>query len=86
MTAIAIRLPELGTAGEPVRVSCWLVDLGDDVDVGERIVEVLVRGITFDVTAPASGRVARIEKWLNATVATGDVLGWIKPGDADASE
>ena len=84
MTSVPIQLPELGTAGEAVRVCCWLVDRGDDVDAGERIVEVLIDGITFDVAAPASGRVARIDKALNAVVGTGDVLGWIEPYDEDS--
>jgi 2-oxoglutarate dehydrogenase E2 component (dihydrolipoamide succinyltransferase) len=79
MAAVPVQLPELGTAGEPVRVCCWLVDPGDDVDAGERIVEVLVRGMTFDVAAPVSGTITRVEKSLNAVVATGDVLGWIAP-------
>ena len=49
-------LPELGTGDEELRVSCWLVDLGDAVVAGDRIVEILFDGVTFDVTAEQTGR------------------------------
>src|SRR5262245_23376836 len=48
-----IILPELGAA--PVWLSVWFADLGDAVYEGDRLVEVLVGGATFDVSAPASG-------------------------------
>ncbi len=72
-----IVLPELGAGDEPVRVSCWLVDPGEAVLAGDRVVEVLVRGMTFDVSAPAAGVLSRIEKSDNSVTAAGDVLGWI---------
>jgi len=74
----AIALPELGVGDEPVRVSCWLVETGDAVTEGERVVEVLVRGMTFDVAAPVSGVVGRIERPSDAVTSTHDVLGWIE--------
>ena len=73
-----VILPELGTGGETVRVSCWLVDLGDTVVAGDRIVEILLDGITFDVTAAQSGTVTRIERSLDSVVRSGDVLGWLE--------
>ena len=78
--ATPIVLPDLGSGDEPVRVSCWLVDLGDVVDAGDRVVEVLMRGITFDVAAPASGVISRMEKQPDASLVPGDVLGWIDDG------
>ncbi len=74
----AIVLPELDSGNDVIRVSCWLVDLGDSVEVGDRVVEVLVRGITFDVSAPAAGVVGRIEKLNDSIVVPGETLGWIK--------
>ena len=46
---------------------------------GEQVVELLLPGMTFDVFAPSAGVLTRIEKPLNATVKTGDILGWIAP-------
>jgi pyruvate/2-oxoglutarate dehydrogenase complex dihydrolipoamide acyltransferase (E2) component len=54
-----ILLPDLGTA--PVVLSVWFAAVGDRVYEGDRLVEVLVDGATFDVPAPTTGRLA--EKW-----------------------
>ena len=75
---VPISLPELGAHNEPVRISCWLADLGELVDEGDRLVEVLIHGVTFDVPAPASGMLVRIETSFDADVRTGDTLGWIE--------
>ncbi len=77
--AVPIELPELGAEDEPVRVSSWFVEPGDRVDAGEQVVELLLPGMTFDVFAPSAGVLTRIEKPLDATVKTGDILGWIAP-------
>jgi pyruvate/2-oxoglutarate dehydrogenase complex dihydrolipoamide acyltransferase (E2) component len=76
---VPILLPELGVRDGSVRISCWLVDLGDRVEAGDRIVEVLVPGITYDVQAPAAGVLARIDKPLESIAKTGEALGWIEP-------
>ena len=74
-----IILPDLQPGDAEIRVSCWLIDPGDTVLEGDRVVEVLTSGITFDVLAPASGILNGISQPVDAVVAAGDVLGWIKP-------
>lgn len=83
MAATPVTFSDLGTGDEPIGVSCWLVDLGEAVEAGDRIVELLIRGITFDVEAPAPGRLCRIEKTVASIVSSGDVLGWIEPAGSD---
>lgn len=78
----AITLPDLGAAEQPVRVSTWLTQIGEEVATGDAVVEVLLRGITFDVEAPGSGRLRRIGLFENDLVATGDTLGWIEMENA----
>jgi pyruvate/2-oxoglutarate dehydrogenase complex dihydrolipoamide acyltransferase (E2) component len=73
-----LTLPDLGVGDEELRVSCWLVDLGDAVDEGDRVIEILMDGITFDVLAERSGTLTRIERPLDSVVRTGDVLGWLE--------
>jgi pyruvate/2-oxoglutarate dehydrogenase complex dihydrolipoamide acyltransferase (E2) component len=75
---LPVILPDLGTETE-IRVSSWLVDLGDRVEAGDRVAEVLMRGITFDVAATAAGVLTGIAKPLDAVVRPGDTLGWIEP-------
>ena len=74
---IPIILPELGAGFAEVRVSLWFVRPGEHVEAGDQVVEVQLPGMTFDVCAPVAGRVTTIEKPLAATVAAGDVLGWL---------
>jgi pyruvate/2-oxoglutarate dehydrogenase complex dihydrolipoamide acyltransferase (E2) component len=79
--SIPIVLPELGAGGADVRVSSWLVDLGDEVDAGDRVVEVLLPGATFDVPAPAAGILTGIARPVDSVVRSGDTLGWIETLD-----
>ena len=83
--AESISLPELGTGAEPIRVGCWLVEPGDAVEFEDRVVEVLVQGITFDVPAPAAGILNRIDRPVDSVVMPGEVLGWIDPVAKDGS-
>ena len=73
-----IRLPEIGAGHASLSVSCWLVDIGELVDRGDRVVELVTAGSTFDVSAPLAGRLTRIDKPLDTTVAVGDILGFIE--------
>jgi pyruvate/2-oxoglutarate dehydrogenase complex dihydrolipoamide acyltransferase (E2) component len=73
-----LKLPDLGVGDEELRVSCWLVDLGDAIDEGDRVIEILMDGVTFDVLAESSGTLTRIERPLDAVVRAGDVLGWLE--------
>jgi pyruvate/2-oxoglutarate dehydrogenase complex dihydrolipoamide acyltransferase (E2) component len=79
-----LTLPDLGVGDEELRVSCWLVDLGDLVDQGDRVIEIVMDGMTFDVVAEGSGTLARIERPLDAVVRTGDVLGWFESDEGAA--
>jgi pyruvate/2-oxoglutarate dehydrogenase complex dihydrolipoamide acyltransferase (E2) component len=78
-----VTLPELGAAD--ARVSAWFAEPGDLVYEGDRLVEVLVQGATFDVAAPATGRLAERAALPEDHVVTGQVLGEIEsdPFQAD---
>jgi pyruvate/2-oxoglutarate dehydrogenase complex dihydrolipoamide acyltransferase (E2) component len=78
---IPITLPDLGPA--KAVVSLWLVQPGDPVFEGDRIVEVLIPGLTFDVPAPATGRLREQILLARDPVTTGQVLGTIEV-DAEA--
>lgn len=76
---VPVPLPDLGTAGEPVRVSAWFVEIGELVETGEPILEVLTPGVTCDVCSPTTGRISRLVKDLDASVLPGEVVAWIEP-------
>ena len=78
---IALTVPQLGLpADEPIHVSCWLVRRGDEVVEGDRLVELLIGEITFDVSSPASGRLVHVTAEVDEAVAPGSVLGTIALG------
>jgi pyruvate/2-oxoglutarate dehydrogenase complex dihydrolipoamide acyltransferase (E2) component len=73
LSEIPVVLPDLGVA--PVRMSAWLADVGEVVYEGDRLVEVRVAGATFDVAAPATGRLTAQHVASRDELSPGQVLG-----------
>jgi pyruvate/2-oxoglutarate dehydrogenase complex dihydrolipoamide acyltransferase (E2) component len=71
-----VILPELGT--NAVVLSVWFADPGDLVYEGDRLVEVLVNGATFDVSAPATGRLLVQHAFPDERLASGQLLGLLE--------
>jgi pyruvate/2-oxoglutarate dehydrogenase complex dihydrolipoamide acyltransferase (E2) component len=72
-----IVLPDLGAA--TATLSLWFVEPGDHVYEGDRVVEVLLGGATFDVPAPATGRLVDRRALPNDALRPGQVLGEVEP-------
>jgi pyruvate/2-oxoglutarate dehydrogenase complex dihydrolipoamide acyltransferase (E2) component len=66
-------------------LSVWFADVGERVFEGDRLVEVLVGGATFDVAAPATGRLAEKHTWANQPLRPGQVLGTIETEEQEAT-
>jgi pyruvate/2-oxoglutarate dehydrogenase complex dihydrolipoamide acyltransferase (E2) component len=73
---VEISLPELGTT--QVKFSLWHVQLGERVLEGDRVAEVLIPGATYDVAAPATGRLVEKRARLNEPLEPGQILGVIE--------
>jgi pyruvate/2-oxoglutarate dehydrogenase complex dihydrolipoamide acyltransferase (E2) component len=71
-----ILLPDLGAG--PVLLSAWFARTGEAVYAGDRLVEVLVGGATFDVSCPATGRLAEKLAWPDDPLSPGQVLGLVE--------
>jgi pyruvate/2-oxoglutarate dehydrogenase complex dihydrolipoamide acyltransferase (E2) component len=71
-----VRLPDLGAS--PVTVSVWFADVGELVFEGDRLVEVLTGGATFDVPAPATGCLVEKRVLPNDSLEPGQVLGVVE--------
>ncbi len=65
-----IILPDLGVG--PVTLSVWFVVQG------ERVLEVLAECATFDITAPATGKLLHKEAFSREQLTPGQVLGMIE--------
>ena len=66
-------LPELGAGA--VTLSVWYAEPGEPVLEGERLVEVLADGATFEVVSPATGRLADKRVFPGEPLEPGQVLG-----------
>jgi pyruvate/2-oxoglutarate dehydrogenase complex dihydrolipoamide acyltransferase (E2) component len=74
---VPITMPELGTPR--ATLSLWFAEPGDLVYEGERLVEILCGAATFDVAAPATGRLRERLVLTNDRVTVGQVLGTLEP-------
>ncbi len=76
MANFPITMPDLGSANAVV--SLWYVRPGDAVYEGDRVVEVLIPGLTFDVPSPATGRLRERLLLPRDPVVPGQVIGTIE--------
>ena len=70
-----ITVPNIGAGDLRVQVCSWLAQLGETVHEGDRIVELSLPGLTFDINSPADGQLIAIDKSTGDDVLQGDVLG-----------
>lgn len=73
----AIRIPEIGAGNEPIRISNWLVEEGEQVVTGDRLVELLTPGVTFDLAGEHTGVIDEITHPVNTVIHVDDIIGWI---------
>jgi pyruvate/2-oxoglutarate dehydrogenase complex dihydrolipoamide acyltransferase (E2) component len=76
-----VLMPDLGA---PVALSLWFAAPGDTVFEGDRLVEVLIAGATFDVSAPATGRLVERLAWPRDVLTPGQVLGIVEDDSGEA--
>jgi len=70
-----IIVPELGAGSLRVRISSWLAELGETVHEGDRLVELSLPGMTFDINSPSDGTLISIDRPIGTEVHPGDHLG-----------
>ena len=74
-----VRLPDLGEdAGDEATVSYFYFDVGEEVKEGDDFVEMVTDKATFNVPAPASGKVAEIAAKEDQVVKVGGLLAVIE--------
>src|SRR5262245_32389938 len=87
MCLVAVILPDLGTGPDtPIIVSYWFAARGETVWEGDRLVEVLAGAATFDVSAPATGRLVEIRAREDDLVHPGDLLGRVAVDDEEEAD
>lgn len=86
---VPIIVPDIRPGNEPLTISSWFVDEGDYVLAGDLVIELLIPGMTCDVTSNASGRLVKVVKSVDAVTSVGEIVGWIEaasPDEAESSE
>jgi len=68
-----LAVPEFGL-DVPLAVAVWLVPQGAEVVEGDRVVQLVAGGVTIDLEAPLTGRLAACLVEEDEPVATGTVL------------
>lgn len=81
-----IVVPEMGESVVDARIAKWLKQEGDQVSVGEPLVELETDKVDVEVAAPQSGVLASIAHKDGADVKIGDVLGTISEGKGQRAE
>jgi pyruvate/2-oxoglutarate dehydrogenase complex dihydrolipoamide acyltransferase (E2) component len=80
-----ILMPDLGLKpGETATVSVWFAEVGEPVYEGDRLVELLIPGATYDVPSPATGKLVEILAFPDDPLQPGQVLGMVEVGEAAA--
>lgn len=79
--AIPLCVPTIAPAGVSAIISHWYVETGDSILAGDQLLELLVPGMTYDLAAPVSGCLIQILRDVDASVAAGEIVGWILPAN-----
>jgi len=84
---VEVPLPELSTTAEDVVIVTWFKKEGMEVKEGELLLEVQAEKVSFEIHAPASGRLLKILAPQGAVVKARSVVGLIAaPGEALGEE
>ena len=80
--AFELKMPQLGLTMEEGTVSKWIKHEGDEVKVGDVVVEITTDKLTNEVTSEAEGTMLKIVAQEGDDVPVNGTLAWIgKPGE-----
>ena len=86
LMATPVKLPPIATDTTDGTLVRWLVRVGERVEEGQVVAEVDTAKVLFEVEAPASGVVIRLDAQEGEDVRVGETLGWVgEPGEVAPS-
>lgn len=85
MTA-EIKVPDLGESIVEATVGRWLMEVGDQVNIGDPVVELETDKVDLEVGAEVAGVLSSIEALQGKDVKVGEVLGKIDPNGVPAGK
>ena len=78
-----LSLPDLGLGSREITASVWLVELGSELNAGDRLLEVLSGSVTVDLPSPASGVLVETLVAEDEPLAIGQPLAIIESDDSE---
>src|SRR6188472_508498 len=84
MTRLAIRMPKMSMTMTEGEVSSWMVKVGDEINDGDIVCEVMTDKVDMDVESPVSGTLVEIVV-ESGLVAVGEPIGWVEGEDDGGS-
>jgi 2-oxoglutarate dehydrogenase E2 component (dihydrolipoamide succinyltransferase) len=84
--SIELVVPEVGESISEVQIGEWLKGEGDHVERNEEVVVIETDKATVEISAPQSGKVARILKKAGETAAVNEVIGYLESETADRAQ
>ncbi len=85
MSEIQIRMPDLATTADEIRIVRWLVAVGSAVRLGEPLLEIETDKATMEIEAVAAGTLMAIHANADDLVAVGQVIASIEGEAASAA-
>ncbi len=80
MNLVPVHMPKFGMTMEQGLIVEWLVNEGDHVAEGDRIVVIETEKVETELEAPASGVIAEISVAENTEVPVGKIIAYIDNG------
>ena len=80
-----LLLPDLGLGSREITASVWLVELGSELNAGDRLLEVLSGSVTVDLPSPASGVLVETLVAEDEPLAVGQPLAIIESDDSESA-
>jgi len=82
---VAFEIPKIGLVMQAVKLQRWLKNVGDDVKVGEPLLEVETEKSVVEIEAAFSGRLTEILLPVGAEANVGDRVAWLEADAATAA-
>lgn len=83
LNAVAIRMPKMSMTMTEGEVISWNVAVGDEVEAGDVVCEVMTDKVDMEVEAPVGGVLERIVVEAGV-VPVGEPIGWIRSAETDS--
>jgi pyruvate dehydrogenase E2 component (dihydrolipoamide acetyltransferase) len=78
MARVAFEIPKIGLVMQAVKLQRWLKNVGDDVKVGEPLLEVETEKSVVEIEAAFGGRLVEILMPVGAEANVGDRVAWLE--------